>query len=101
MQFLLIAFDGEDELALERRMQSRPAHIAMSDEAIKRGEQLVGAAILSDSGNMRGSVMIVDFSSRSELDAWLAKEPYVMGKVWQKIEVYPCKIGPSFSGKFC
>ena len=81
MQFLLIAFDGEDEQALERRKQSRPAHIAMSDEAIKRGEQLVGAAILSDSGNMRGSVMIVDFPSRNELDAWLAKEPYVMGKV--------------------
>ncbi len=81
-------------------MASRPAHIALSNEAIPRGEQIFGAAVLSEEGKMRGSVMVVDFPSRQELDAWLAREPYVTGKVWEKIEIHPCKIGPSFEPLF-
>jgi uncharacterized protein YciI len=96
MQFIVIARDGGDEKALDRRMAARAAHIACSEEAIPRGEQILGAAILSDNGEMRGSVMVVDFPSRRELDAWLQKEPYVTGKVWQQIEVLPCRVGPSF-----
>ncbi len=97
MQFALIAFDGTDDGALERRLASRTAHLALSDEAVARGEQLMGAALLNESGAMSGSVMIVDFPSRQELDAWLAREPYVNGKVWDKIDIYPCKVGPSFT----
>lgn len=97
MQFCVIAYDGEDAEAQSRRMAAREAHIALSDAAIERGEQLAGAALLNDSGAMCGSVMIVDFPSRQELDKWLAAEPYVTGKVWQKIEVLPCRLGPSFS----
>lgn len=97
MQFCVIAYDGDDIGALERRMAAREAHIASSGEAIARGEQLVGAALLNESGNMYGSVMIVDFPSRQELEAWLAAEPYVTGGVWKKIEVLLCQLGPSFS----
>ena len=97
MQFCIMAYDGEDADARERRMAARKAHIALSDKAIARGEQLVGAALLDEDGNMRGSVMIVEFPSRQELDAWLAIEPYVTCNVWQKIEVMPCRLGPSFS----
>ncbi len=98
MQFLVIAHDGTDKDALSRRMAARADHIALSEEAIKRGEQYVGAALLNEDGHMCGSVMIVDFPSRAELDAWLEREPYVTGKVWQNIDVQPCKIGPSFEG---
>ncbi len=96
MQFVLIGFDGEDEQALGRRMAVRDQHIALSDEAVKRGEQIMGAAILSDDGAMKGSVMIVDFPTREDLDQWLESEPYVTGGVWKDIQIYPCKIGPSF-----
>jgi uncharacterized protein YciI len=100
MQFLLVAHDGEDPDALARRLAVREQHIAYSNEAIKRGEQLIGAAILSDTGTMRGSMMVVDFPSRVELDQWLEKEPYVLGGVWKTITVYPCKVGPSFEHLF-
>ena len=36
---------------------------------------------------MKGSVLILDFPSRAELDAYLAAEPYVVEHVWEKIEV--------------
>jgi len=45
---------------------------------------------------MIGSTMIVDFESRKELDQYLESEPYVTGKVWQKIDITPCKIPPVF-----
>lgn len=96
MQFIVTGHDGNDDRALERRMAARPAHIAMGDEAVKRGEQIFGAALLDDAGNMRGSVLVVDFPSRKELDAWLKIEPYVTGDVWRTIEVTPCRVGSSF-----
>jgi hypothetical protein len=52
--------------------------------------------LLDERGNMTGSALIVDFPDRAALDHWLAEEPYVTGKVWQRIEILPCKIGPSF-----
>ena len=45
---------------------------------------------------MIGSTMIVDFESRDELDRYLETEPYVTGKVWENIDVTPCKIPPVF-----
>ena len=99
MQFIILAKDYTDEQALDRRMAARDAHLALSDEAVKRGEQLMGAAMLDDAGKMVGSNMVVEFPSRVELDAWLALEPYVTGKVWEHVEVIPCKVGPSFAQK--
>lgn len=97
MQFLIIARDGKDEHAAARRQAARPAHLAMSEEAHARHEQLFGVALLDDHGQMRGSMMVVEFPSRAELDAWLAQEPYVTGKVWQRVEVVPCQVGPTFA----
>ena len=36
---------------------------------------------------MKGSVLILDFPSRADLDAYLASEPYVVENVWEKVEI--------------
>lgn len=36
---------------------------------------------------MKGSALIMDFESRKELDEYIANEPYVVYKVWEKIEI--------------
>jgi uncharacterized protein YciI len=36
---------------------------------------------------MIGSVLIMAFPTRDELDQWLAGDPYTTGKVWQQVEV--------------
>ena len=97
MQFVVIGIDGMDEEAVARRMAAREGHIAVSAQAVEKGEQILGAAILDEGGVMRGSVMVVDFPDRDALDAWLANEPYVTGNVWRKIDIFPCRIGPSFA----
>jgi uncharacterized protein YciI len=50
---------------------------------------LVGGAILSDAGEMIGSMVLVDFADRKDVDAWLAGDPYVTEGVWREIEVTP------------
>ena len=98
MQFLLIAHDGDDDQALARRMRARDAHVALGDEMVARGQMLYGGAILDDAANMTGSVLVLDFADRAELDAWLKIEPYVTGDVWLSIDVRPFRVGPSFAG---
>ena len=96
MQFLILAHDGKDKKSLERRMAGREAHLKGIERMKTEGKVLYAAAILDDREKMIGSVMICNFESRNELDAWLKVEPYVTGKVWEKIEVSTVKVPPMF-----
>ncbi len=96
MHFLLIARDGIDEKALERRLASRERHLASIARLRAEGRALYGAALIDEDGTMRGSVLIMDFESRQEFDRYLKDEPYVTGKVWQDIEVKPCRVPELF-----
>lgn len=95
MQFIIIAHDYKD--GLERRLRVREKHVQLGDKLVLAGKALYGVALLDKKGDMRGSVYVMEFPSREELDAWLQEEPYVKEKVWEKIEVIPCKVGPSFT----
>jgi uncharacterized protein len=92
MQFLVIAFDLQDDETASRRMQAAEAHHVLRDEAIRQGERLLDIDILDAKNDIRGTAMIVDFPSLESMDAWIAREPYVTNKVWSKVEVYPCRI---------
>jgi uncharacterized protein YciI len=89
MQFLVIARDGTDEDAVERRLRVRPSHLESIAPLVVAGNVLVGGAMLSDSGDMVGSMLLVDFPDRAAVDAWLERDPYVTGGVWKEIEVEP------------
>jgi uncharacterized protein YciI len=99
MQFLVLAHDGDDSDALERRLAVRVAHLALVDRLRDEGKMLYGAAILDETSKMVGSVLICEFASRQDLDHWLEEEPYVTGQVWKKIEIRECKVGSAFEGK--
>lgn len=96
MQFLVCGYDGADDEALERRLRARTDHIALGDKLVEQGKMLFGVALL-DGDRMTGSAVVVDFPSREALDEWLETEPYVVGDVWQRIEIHPCRVGPSFT----
>ena len=96
MQFIVTGYDGNDDKALERRMNAREAHLNMVDEMIEKGHDLYAAALLDESGNMKGSMMIVEFASREQLDAWLKVEPYIINNVWQRVEIVECKVAAAF-----
>jgi len=96
MQFIVTGYDGTDEKASERRFAVRDEHLNLANLMKNEGKFLYAAAILDENEKMIGSVMIVDFPTREELDQWLKIEPYVQGNVWQKIEVQSCKVPPLF-----
>ena len=91
-QFLVLAYDGTDAGAAERRKSARPRHFEGIKPMVEKGEIVYGGAMLDDAGGMIGSAVFVDFPSRRELDAWLDREPYVKERVWQKIEVKPVRV---------
>lgn len=97
MQFIIRATDYTDSEALSRRMAAREAHLDMVIDKRDRGHDLFGAALLDDSGRMIGSLMVVDYPDRAAVDAWLAEEPYITEKVWEKVEVLPCRVAPPFA----
>ncbi len=99
MHFLVTAYDGTDEQALSRRLAVRERHLASIERLKSQGKALYGAALLDDKGAMIGSLVIYEFDSQEEFDAYLKNEPYVTGKVWQKIEVRPCRVPPIFLGR--
>jgi len=92
MQFMIVAYDGTDEDALNRRLAVRDSHIAGAIELKNKGNLIAGGAILDDSGSMIGSTTYVEFESRAELDAWLERDPYVTGDVWRDITITPIRL---------
>ena len=100
MQFIVMGYDGTDEGALERRMAAREAHLKVCADSVANGTQLIGAAMMDASGKMNGSCMIMNFDTRAELDVWLEREPYIAGKVWERVEIIECKVPDTFKHCF-
>jgi len=98
-EYIVMAYDGTDEEALKRRLEIRPAHMAQGEKLLAAGNLRFGAALLDENNKIIGSMIVVRFASKEELDGWLAIEPYAVNHVWNKIEVTPCRIGPRFGGK--
>ena len=91
-QYVIIAQDGKDEKALERRKNIRPVHLAGAKKLKENNNFILGGAILDEQGNMRGSVMMVQFENETDFNNWYANEPYITGGVWQEIEVKPFRV---------
>ena len=100
MQFIVTAYDGTDGDAPSRRLAAREAHLRFGGELYAAGQWLYGAAILDDDGRMIGSMIVCEFPSREEMERqWLSREPYVTGKVWQKIDIRRAKVAPFCAAK--
>ena len=83
MQFVVKAYDGKG--MLEKRMEVRTRHLEGMARLV--AHVICAGGLLDDAGKMKGSVLIMDFADRAELDAYLAGEPYVQEHVWERIEV--------------
>jgi uncharacterized protein len=94
VQFVVTALDYTDADALSRRMANREQHLNGVKKLIAEGRFVSGGAMLDEAGKMIGSTLHMDFPTRAELDAQLRQDPYVSGRVWEKIEVRQVKLVP-------
>lgn len=95
MYYAVIAEDVEN--SLERRMETRPAHLERL-EALKAQGRLFAAGPLpaidcEDPGEagFTGSLVIAEFASLEAAQEWAAQDPYMVAGVYQKVTVKPYK----------
>ena len=91
-QYLIIAQDGKDDEALDRRKEVRPLHLAGAKKLKENGNFVIGGAMLDNESNMRGSIMIVQFETKEDFQKWYDNESYITGGVWKEIEVKPFRV---------
>ena len=88
MQYLIKAYDGNN--AQKKRLAVRPKHL---ENIAKVMEHVICAGgLLDENGRMVGSVLVMDFDDRAQLDAYLHSEPYLIEKVWETVEIEPMNV---------
>jgi len=91
-QYLITAYDYTHKDALQNRMNVRPHHLDGAKELKEKGNFVLGGAMLNDEGTMIGSVMVLQFETDEELEAWKKSEPYITQKVWETVDIKPFKV---------
>jgi uncharacterized protein YciI len=83
--FVLLCVDKPNSLDL--RMATREAHLAF---ARGYGDRIkVGGPILSDTGDMAGSLVILEAADLAEAKAFNTNDPYTQAGLWQSVEIRP------------
>ena len=96
MWYAIISEDTED--SLERRAGAREAHLARLKALAEEGRVLIAGpnpAIDSEDpgpAGFSGSVVVLEFDSLEEAEAWAAADPYVEAGVYEKVTVKPFKL---------
>ena len=96
---MIIGRDGNDAQAPERRMLAREEHLQRLQKMVESGETIFATAMLDEEDNMVGSVMILNYQSREQVDNYLRNEPYIIKNVWQDLEIRKCAVPPLFMKK--
>ena len=93
MYYAIIAEDNES--SLERRLNTRPAHLARLTELQNQGRLLLAGpfpAIDSvDPGpaGFTGSLIVAEFNDLTSAKAWAAADPFVNAGVYKNVTVKP------------
>jgi hypothetical protein len=95
---LLYAILGEDvENSLDRRLAVRPAHLARLVELKEQGRLVLAGpfpAIDNEEpgpAGFTGSLVVAEFASLEEAQAWAQMDPYVEAGVYAQVMVKPVK----------
>lgn len=95
---MLYAFIAEDKPGtLDKRLAARPDHLARLQALLADGRLIVaGPCPAIDSpdpgpAGFSGSLIIAEFPSLAEAQAWADADPYVAAGVYQKVTVKPFK----------
>lgn len=95
MWFAVIAHDAPDSLA--SRLKARGDHLARLHVLHEQGRlKIAGPLPALDEENpgeagFIGSLLVVDFESRPQLQAWLDADPYMAAGVYTHVDIYPFK----------
>ena len=90
---LFVVTCTDQEGTIEKRLATRPQHLARLEKLAEEGRVIVAGAMPKDRNNPQagfyGSTLILDFESREALDEWLADEPFLKEGIYASIDVKP------------
>jgi len=95
MYYAMIGEDAPE--SLEARMAARPEHLARLNALKDEGRLLIaGPCPAIDSpdpgpAGFSGSLVVAEFASLADAEAWLAQDPYVIEGVFARTTVKPFK----------
>lgn len=95
MWYAIIAEDQPDSLA--KRLEARPRHLARLEALHDAGRILLaGPHPAIDSENpgeagFSGSLIVAEFPSLADAEAWAGQDPYVAAGVYARVSVKPFK----------
>ena len=93
MWYVIEGYDGE--AVLERRMAARAEHLARLKALADEGRLLVAGPCPAIDGEdpgpagFSGSVVIAQFDSLEQAQAWAQLDPYVSADVYTRVQVRP------------
>jgi uncharacterized protein YciI len=95
---MLYAITGHDVPdSLEKRLASRPAHVARLQTLQAQGRLLLAGPCPSvdaeDPGvaGYTGSLIVAEFASIQDAQSWADADPYLAGGVYKQVDVRPFK----------
>ena len=95
MLYAIIAEDKSD--SLEKRLATRPAHIARLEKLKEQGKLILAGshpAIDSEdpgSAGFNGSLIVAEFDSFEDAQSWANADPYIKAGVYEQVTVKPFK----------
>ncbi len=95
MYYAIISEDIEN--SLEKRLAARPEHLARLHALNEEGRLLIAGphpAIDSEDpgpAGFSGSLVVAEFPSLSDAQAWADQDPYITAGVYEKVTVKPYK----------
>jgi uncharacterized protein YciI len=93
MLYVIIGRDAPNSLEIRRR--ARPAHLARAQALVDQGRMVVAGPLPAidspDPGpaGFNGSLIVAEFPSLEDAEAWIAADPYVTEGVFTSFEVRP------------
>lgn len=95
---MLYFIEGEDVVdSLPRRLANRRAHLERLEHLKVQGRLVLAGPLpavdAEDPGQagFTGSVIVAEFRSLAEAEAWAEDDPYLAGGVYHKVTVRPFK----------
>ena len=88
--FVISYIDKPNSLAL--RMANREAHLAYAHADDKPAKVKLGGPYLDETGDMAGSLIIVEAPDRADAIAFTENDPYVRAGLFRSIDVRPYRI---------
>jgi uncharacterized protein YciI len=95
MWYAIMSKDVED--SLERRASARPEHLARVNTLVDEGRLLLAGphpavdALEPGAAGFTGSLIIAEFDSLEDAQAWANDDPYVKAGVYSSVTVNPFK----------